>query len=155
MGSFVGQHCLIGLLTIVARVGMRVKDDLEELFYKKSNNIGGPCYLWTRKQLKTTNNKGKINFQTNLCTNLWFWVFADSKFLWNVTPQKARETCIEKNCAYIITRQYCPSSEETRGQLRQHFYVRKLRIQLFCAYIIGLYFTGAKLSVQKLRVERW
>ncbi len=31
--------------------------------------------------------------------------------------------------------------------------VRKLRVQLFCAYVLGLYFTGARLLVQKLRVE--
>ncbi len=35
------------------------------------------------------------------------------------------------------------------------FYVRKLRVQLFCAYNLGLYFTGAGLLVQKLCVERW
>jgi hypothetical protein len=25
----------------------------------------------------------------------------------------------------------------------------------FCAYVLGLYFTGARLLAQKLRVERW
>jgi hypothetical protein len=47
----------------------------------------------------------------------------------------------------------------TRGQFHQHstcsFYVRKLRAQLFCAYVLGLYFIGARLLEQKLRVERW
>jgi hypothetical protein len=46
-----------------------------------------------------------------------------------------------------------------RGQLNQHstrsFYVRKLHSQLFCAYVLGLYFTGVNLPAQKLRVERW
>ncbi len=38
----------------------------------------------------------------------------------------------------------------------RNFYVRKLRAQLFCAYILGLYFTGVSLPVQKLHVEkRW
>jgi hypothetical protein len=45
------------------------------------------------------------------------------------------------------------------GQFHQHstrsFYVRKLHAQLFCAYILGLYFTGARLLAQKLRVEHW
>ncbi len=45
------------------------------------------------------------------------------------------------------------------GQFHQHsmrsFYERKLRAQLFCAYILGLYFTGVSLLAQKLRVERW
>ncbi len=45
------------------------------------------------------------------------------------------------------------------GQFHQHsthsFYVRKLRAQLFCAYVLGLYFTGARLLAQKLCVERW
>jgi hypothetical protein len=35
------------------------------------------------------------------------------------------------------------------------FYVRKLRTQLFCAYVLGLYFTGVTLLAQKLCVERW
>ncbi len=46
-----------------------------------------------------------------------------------------------------------------RGQFHQHstrsFYIRKLRAQLFCTYILGLYFTGVSLPAQKLRVERW
>ncbi len=46
----------------------------------------------------------------------------------------------------------------TRGQFHHRsmcsFYKRKLRAQLFCAYILGLYFTGIRLLVQKLRVER-
>ncbi len=45
------------------------------------------------------------------------------------------------------------------GQFHQHstrsFYVRKLRSQLFCAYVLSLYFTGARLLAQKLHVERW
>ncbi len=47
----------------------------------------------------------------------------------------------------------------TRSQFGQHFarnfFVRKLRTQLFCAYVLGLYFTGVSLPAQKLRVERW
>ncbi len=47
----------------------------------------------------------------------------------------------------------------TWGQFHQHstcsFYVRKLFAQLFCAYILGLYFTGARLLAQKLSVEYW
>jgi hypothetical protein len=47
---------------------------------------------------------------------------------------------------------------DTSAQFHQHFtgsfYVRKLCTQLFCAYIVGLYFTGARLLVQMLRVER-
>ena len=35
------------------------------------------------------------------------------------------------------------------------FYVRELRVQIFCANILGLYFTGARLLAQKLRVESW
>jgi hypothetical protein len=49
--------------------------------------------------------------------------------------------------------------EESWGQFHQRsthsFCVRKLRAQLFYAYISGLYFTGARLLVQKLRVECW
>ncbi len=46
-----------------------------------------------------------------------------------------------------------------RAQFHQRstcsFYVRKLRVQLFWAYILGLYFTGYRLLAQKLRVECW
>jgi hypothetical protein len=49
--------------------------------------------------------------------------------------------------------------ETTRGQFHQRstcsFYVNKLRPQLFCAYVLGLYFTGVSLPVQKLCVEHW
>ncbi len=47
----------------------------------------------------------------------------------------------------------------TRGQFYQHstrsFYVCKLLTQLFCAYVLGLNFTGVSLPEQKLRVEHW
>ncbi len=35
------------------------------------------------------------------------------------------------------------------------FYEHKLHVQLFCAYGLGLYFTGVSLLAQKLRVEGW
>ncbi len=45
------------------------------------------------------------------------------------------------------------------SQFHQHstcsFYVRKLHTQLFCTYVLGLYFTGVSLPAQKLCVERW
>jgi hypothetical protein len=48
-------------------------------------------------------------------------------------------------------------SSESWGQFHQHstcsFYVRKLRAQLFYAYVLDLYFTGVSLPAQKLRVE--
>ncbi len=53
----------------------------------------------------------------------------------------------------------CVKEREVRGQFHQHstrsFYVRKLPVQLFCAYILGLYFTGISLPAQKLRIEHW
>ncbi len=46
-----------------------------------------------------------------------------------------------------------------RSQFHQRsmhsFYVRKLWAQLFCANLLGLYFTGARLGVQKLWEEHW
>ncbi len=45
------------------------------------------------------------------------------------------------------------------GQFHQRstrsFYIHKLRTQLFCAYVLGFYSTGARLLAQKLRVECW
>jgi hypothetical protein len=45
----------------------------------------------------------------------------------------------------------------TKGQFHQcsmrSFYVCKFCMQLFCAYILGLHFSGARLLAQKLRVE--
>ncbi len=35
------------------------------------------------------------------------------------------------------------------------FYVRKLCAQVFCAYVIGLYFTDTRLLAQKLCLEHW
>ncbi len=35
------------------------------------------------------------------------------------------------------------------------FYIRKLPVQLLCAYVLGSYLTGVSLPAQKLRVERW
>jgi hypothetical protein len=44
-------------------------------------------------------------------------------------------------------------------QFHQHstcsFYISKLRTQLFCAYFLGLYFTGISLPAQKLCIEHW
>jgi hypothetical protein len=41
------------------------------------------------------------------------------------------------------------------GQFHQcstrSFYVRKLRAQIFCAYVLGFYFTGARLLAQAAR----
>jgi len=49
--------------------------------------------------------------------------------------------------------------DHSRGQFHQRsmcsLYICKLRVQLFCAYVLGLYFTGARLLAQKLHVERW
>jgi hypothetical protein len=54
------------------------------------------------------------------------------------------------------TKKEC-SNFSTGGQFHQRstrsFYVRKFRAQLFCAYALGLYFTGISLPAQKLRVE--
>jgi hypothetical protein len=33
-------------------------------------------------------------------------------------------------------------------QSTSSFYIRKFRVQLFCAYVLGLYFTGARLHVE-------
>jgi hypothetical protein len=44
-----------------------------------------------------------------------------------------------------------------RGQFHQcstcSFYVRKFCAQLFCAYILGLYFTGARLLMHRMLVK--
>jgi hypothetical protein len=47
----------------------------------------------------------------------------------------------------------------TRGQFHQcsmhSFYIRKFCTQFFCAYVLGLYFIGARLLAQKLHIECW
>jgi hypothetical protein len=54
---------------------------------------------------------------------------------------------------------YPRKDRDTWAQFRQrsthNFYVRKFHVQLFCAYVLCLYYTGARLLAQKLRVERW
>ncbi len=55
--------------------------------------------------------------------------------------------------------QHYTGSFYTRVQFHQcsthSFYVRKLCMQLFCDYVLGFYFTGARLLAQKLSVEHW
>ncbi len=50
-------------------------------------------------------------------------------------------------------------TQAARGQFHQRstrsFYICKFRAQLFCAYVLGLYFTGARLLAQKLHVLSW
>jgi hypothetical protein len=45
-------------------------------------------------------------------------------------------------------------AENIKGQFHQRsthsFYVRNLHTQLFCAYVLGLYFAGVSLMAQKL-----
>jgi hypothetical protein len=49
------------------------------------------------------------------------------------------------------------TSHEIMGQFHQcsthSFYIRKLRMQLFCAYVLGLYFTEVSLPAQKLCID--
>jgi hypothetical protein len=51
------------------------------------------------------------------------------------------------------------ASKVALGQFHQcstgSFNIRNLHAELFCAYVICLYFTGARLLAQKLRVKRW
>ncbi len=60
-------------------------------------------------------------------------------------------------CSSALIPKVC--SADNWGQFHQRstrrFYVRKLRMQPFCAYILGLYFTGTRLLAQKLPVECW
>jgi hypothetical protein len=84
-----------------------------------------------------------MNELTNDATSTFF-SFVDKK-------EVAIETrlTLSKKSAHVIV---------TKDQFHQRstcsFYVRKLRSQLFCAYILGLYFTVVSLPAQKLRVER-
>ncbi len=52
----------------------------------------------------------------------------------------------------------CKNITSLQGSISPTFYVQLLRTWVartaFCAYILGLYFTGARLLVQKLRAER-
>jgi hypothetical protein len=71
------------------------------------------------------------------------------KLIFSFTNRK-KPVAFSQNNVYFLT---------TKGQFHKHstrsFYVRKLGAQLFCAYVLGFYFTGARLLAQKLRVERW
>ncbi len=53
----------------------------------------------------------------------------------------------------------CERERYDLGQFHQRstrsFYVCKFQMQLFCAYVLGLYFTGERLLGQKLHVECW
>ncbi len=55
--------------------------------------------------------------------------------------------------------QACKRGDTTKGQFHQcstrSFYGCKLLVQLFCAEVLGFYFTGVSLPAQKLHIERW
>jgi hypothetical protein len=62
----------------------------------------------------------------------------------------------------IVRLDHFPRNHETtscRAQFHQcsmySYYTHKFCAQLFCAYILGLHFTGARLLAQKLGIERW
>jgi hypothetical protein len=71
-------------------------------------------------------------------------------FFENVRHDHVREDWVRKEQVW---------KPSLRGQFHQlsmcSFYVRKLHAQLFCAYILGLYFTCERLLAQKLCMERW
>jgi hypothetical protein len=61
--------------------------------------------------------------------------------------------------AHLISKKTLNFPNNSWAQFHQRstcrFYILKLHAHLFCAYVLGLYFTGARLLAQKLRVERW
>ncbi len=99
------------------------------------------------------NFRGSLSKKRLRTTVLWIknHFFVRSSFSKLNFHSQSRSTTFSKNNFSFF--------EETCDQFRQHstcsFYIRKLRAQLFCAYSIGLYFTGISLPAQKLRVEHW
>ncbi len=99
--------------------------------------------LFTQK----THWKQSLKVSVTICRpHLWvshiIWMPPDFFF-----ALKNRNVCLKKDKREICG-QFHPCS--TRS-----FYVRKLRAQLFCACVLGLYFIGARLLAQKLRAECW
>ncbi len=72
---------------------------------------------------------------------------SDRPIILNVGGKKYEVSLAYHCCKYV----------ETWGQFHQYFtriiYVSKLHAQLFCAYVLGLYFTDVSLPAQKLHVE--
>ncbi len=120
-----------------------------------------------------------MSYNVNLC---WFnnslRIFVDSRknfglkkrivspkniikvsFLRSDSDSKRKQNCTlktffwSKNCTFFVR------IDPSRGQFHQcstnSFYVRKFCTQLFCAYVLGLYFTGTRLLAQKLPIECW
>ncbi len=99
-------------------------------------------------------------FVISLCLPLYFptpFPPPTPRFFFIVTI--ANNVCIVACPSVFLFWPHWGRSIYIRGQFHQRsmysFYIRKLHPQLFCAYVLGLYFTGARLLAQKLQVERW
>ncbi len=77
---------------------------------------------------------------------IYFSIFVSFFFLlWRLTwKQQLRHHLHTQSHIHIMGQSYHRSMPS--------FYVHA---QLFCAYVLGLYFTGARLFAQKLHIERW
>jgi hypothetical protein len=80
------------------------------------------------------------------------WIFVDEASKVSCNVEMTKSNCLRQGCLV-------PSVEVIRGLFHQRsmlsFYTRKLQAQVFCALVLGLYITGAKLLAQKLRIVRW
>ncbi len=128
------------------------KTKIQSLLINKKCNIQHYAILFQTNQIVNGRIANVVHVNLWNCWNVWnfdfkrhwFWISFWLLFL-NDTKRQLK--------------MYSTFPILTLGQFHQHsihsFYVRKLRAQLFCAYILGLYFTGARLLAQKLCVERW
>ncbi len=96
--------------------------------------------------------------QKMLTESDWSKSSIGSKF-WLEEKYDLRFTSVIYESNYKHSKTRAKNQLQTRGQFHQHstrsFYVRKLHAQLFCAHVLGLYFTGVSLLAEKLLVECW
>ncbi len=78
---------------------------------------------------------------------------ADTRASINQYKKSVRQTFVWKSYTQNV------DEIDSWGQFHQRstrsFYICKLCVELFCAHILGLYFTGARLLAHKLHLERW
>ena len=130
------------------RIRLAHSDQIKRIYCNKKNknNFIGTCFLCRRTASSVCTGCNK---------NIWFC--SQEHQVMQKIPL-INEICNDKLGNFKSTFDICKFCESHPwGQFHQSStcssYLHKQCAQLFCAYVLGLYFTGARLLVQKLSVE--
>ena len=120
------------------------------------------CHRHSQTQLW---KKGYHGFNVQLLTVPWCLVLlsftASLKYEIVLKRGKNRNhlNVVDENCFRKVLQTNCFLTRESSCQFHQHFtssfFIQKLFEQLFCTYILGLYFLGTRKLALKLLVKCW